>query len=575
MDLQSLKRKIEMYAIVSFDIFDTLLIRPYAKPTDLFFHIEAICGQRGFADARIEAEQRARIKNPVREEVTFEQIYAEMPDRHRNLQTVELTLEEQTLRANPEMLELYRHAHDQKKEIIIISDMYLPGSFLGRVLRKNGFDRHRKLYISADIGKTKASGTLFRHIVDELQASPDSVLHIGDNRISDVERPREAGICGFLYPKPLEQMLAAKKWMRKAAKLDENSLSSSIALGLSSIHFIEHDKPFSSEKEKHDQYWRDIGYCLGGVVCYGYLNWISGKLVEKEIKNVLFVARDGYSLQKMFSTAFNRDNRYKPQYVYASRQLKEMHELGGFASDEYSDAIMKLSLERGESAVVDTVTMKFSAHRLLCNILTDRSLTGFYWHCIDGCKEYADGLRFEVWFDENALTVWNLVEFLLTAPTPPIAMLVDAKPLYQNPINEYEKIRISKYSLVSDGMEEFSRNIVRIFGDFKYDMSKEFVVAWLNSFTENLSAADETRFKQIKHAADDSHSEYHELFAKEETKREWYLLGFIPLITAKISTGKTKVFLFRIFPIMKVKTIRNKKRYYLFFIIPLIKIKRI
>ena len=34
--------KIKKHNIISFDIFDTLLIRPYVKPTDLFLHKDNI-----------------------------------------------------------------------------------------------------------------------------------------------------------------------------------------------------------------------------------------------------------------------------------------------------------------------------------------------------------------------------------------------------------------------------------------------------------------------------------------------------------------------------------------------------
>ena len=42
MDLNQLKLMIgkEKYKVISFDIFDTLLIRPYDKPTDLFEELE-------------------------------------------------------------------------------------------------------------------------------------------------------------------------------------------------------------------------------------------------------------------------------------------------------------------------------------------------------------------------------------------------------------------------------------------------------------------------------------------------------------------------------------------------------
>ena len=40
--------------VVSFDLFDTLLIRPFVRPTDLFRLMERINDVPGFADRRIQ-----------------------------------------------------------------------------------------------------------------------------------------------------------------------------------------------------------------------------------------------------------------------------------------------------------------------------------------------------------------------------------------------------------------------------------------------------------------------------------------------------------------------------------------
>ena len=55
-----LKNKINKAEVISFDIFDTLLLRPYLKPTDLFRHMEEVYHANGFATARIEAEKTIR-----------------------------------------------------------------------------------------------------------------------------------------------------------------------------------------------------------------------------------------------------------------------------------------------------------------------------------------------------------------------------------------------------------------------------------------------------------------------------------------------------------------------------------
>ena len=37
-----IKKRIETHEVISFDIFDTLLLRPYVRPSDLFVHLERL-----------------------------------------------------------------------------------------------------------------------------------------------------------------------------------------------------------------------------------------------------------------------------------------------------------------------------------------------------------------------------------------------------------------------------------------------------------------------------------------------------------------------------------------------------
>ena len=66
--------------IVSFDIFDTLLWRPYIKASDMFIHLEEITRRNGFAEKRQEAESLFYQKYGYSREVTIDDIYAILPE---------------------------------------------------------------------------------------------------------------------------------------------------------------------------------------------------------------------------------------------------------------------------------------------------------------------------------------------------------------------------------------------------------------------------------------------------------------------------------------------------------------
>lgn len=191
---EEVKRKIDSHEIISFDIFDTLLLRPYAKPTDLFREIGKYYGDETFYQARIDAERKARKKYYQQEEVTYEQIYGEIEEQHKKYSVIELEWEQKKLYKNKKVEQLYQYALEQKKRIVICSDMYLSSEFLTQVLELNGYRGISDYYVSSECMVTKTSGNLFRYMIDRLQVKPETILHIGDNEWSDGNAYRKYGI---------------------------------------------------------------------------------------------------------------------------------------------------------------------------------------------------------------------------------------------------------------------------------------------------------------------------------------------------------------------------------------------
>ena len=64
-----------------------------------------------------------------------------------------------------------------------------------------GFDIESvPVYVSSEFGLTKRSGNLFKKVLEEEKIEKTgSVLHIGDNLISDYIMPKHAGMKSFLY----------------------------------------------------------------------------------------------------------------------------------------------------------------------------------------------------------------------------------------------------------------------------------------------------------------------------------------------------------------------------------------
>ena len=82
-DVGRIRAAAETRPIVSFDVFDTLLLRTTADPLTAFHLVEKLYGFHGFTELRqsAELEARARAQKHGREDTTLDEIYDVMAER--------------------------------------------------------------------------------------------------------------------------------------------------------------------------------------------------------------------------------------------------------------------------------------------------------------------------------------------------------------------------------------------------------------------------------------------------------------------------------------------------------------
>ena len=187
--------------IISFDVFDTLILRK-CQPHEVFAFVSVKCGIKSFMSDRIEAEHRARMKSR-REEVTLDEIYDELSviygnERIEELKALEIESEFEVIYPSSELKEFFDLMKQKHKRIIIISDMYLPVNIIEAMLERCGYDGYESVCVSSEYGLTKRHGSLFAHVLQDKGISPEKVLHIGDNMISDYIMPKQNGMKSFI-----------------------------------------------------------------------------------------------------------------------------------------------------------------------------------------------------------------------------------------------------------------------------------------------------------------------------------------------------------------------------------------
>ena len=339
---------------VSFDIFDTLILRPFVSPADLFkllnntfyklFHVNTYYD---FKEIRVKSEERARRINSTglngKEEVTLDEIYERIAldygferEKLEAIKKREMELERELCYVREYGKQLFKLAKYLGKRIFITSDMYLPRSAVEGILEKNGYDGYSALYLSSDAGITKHSGNLFRYLLKTEGLISSSVLHVGDNWESDVQSPLRLGMRAFHLPPPTDILYgrhgriyggeiltrsASFSGIHDLGGLDTSYVGYSAMLGLIANKLF--DCPYVHYNTDSDFNCDPfvIGYSALGPYLYAVADWVLDNAKKEGVGTVHFVARDGH----LPMLAFNVIKNYvkaapEANYLYVSRK---------------------------------------------------------------------------------------------------------------------------------------------------------------------------------------------------------------------------------------------------------------
>lgn len=288
-----------------FDIFDTLVVRPFFKPTDLFFCLnnkfneliaDDFCAD--FALMRREGEMACRrhynVVRPFYEDVSLREIYDFICKKYGIDKSItdavmqyELELELRFIQPRNVGREFFELAQYMNKTVFIASDMYLPQEHIEKMLKKCGYENY-KLYLSNSLGKSKCSGKLYKHILKDLNIdlSAEEVGFIGDNPEADIKASQKNGFTGFHLPKTTEIFMNAdtaylKQMISPDGSIIDNAFN---ALGIRSMAAVAANKIFDCPyiSVNRDSDLRFIGYFVCGMLLYGESKGICGSSAISE-----------------------------------------------------------------------------------------------------------------------------------------------------------------------------------------------------------------------------------------------------------------------------------------------------
>ncbi|MDR3568207.1 MAG: hypothetical protein P4L43_09295 [Syntrophobacteraceae bacterium] len=318
--------------VVSFDVFDTVLLRKTRCPTDVFLYMESearnILANPGarFPELRIQSETIARQRAFTQhgyDDTNLEEIYSVLreltgigDDALRALLELELRCEERLIYANPYAARLCKLVEAQGKTLAFTSDMYLPRFAVAHLLETNGFCA-QNLLISSETRVTKHGGKLFDLLVGRFGGDPGKILHTGDNEWSDFERARQRGLTS-LHWQPQPEQLPFVDQIASCAPDWDRDLSSSIYAGLARKRRLSHPVVGTGASD----FWKAIGYEVIGPLYLSFVSWTIKQAQDLDVDKLFFLARDGYYLIKVFDILKERWKfAINADYLYASRRL--------------------------------------------------------------------------------------------------------------------------------------------------------------------------------------------------------------------------------------------------------------
>jgi len=168
--------------------------------------------------------------------------------------------------------------------------MYLGARYVGRILDNCGYKGLFEAgYVSGDFALLKRTGRLFDAVLKIEKLQPNRLFHVGDNHISDGERPAERGIAAFI--------LDYKKMMHRQRRMEYDYLRMKVDSRWMGVVAAQYSEAALAEIGAPEEAY---GRRVLGPIFMSFVHRIAERCKEEGIKRVYFVAREGYLLKQLF-----------------------------------------------------------------------------------------------------------------------------------------------------------------------------------------------------------------------------------------------------------------------------------
>lgn len=327
-----LRKTLQQFQTISFDVFDTLVTRPLLRPDHALLLTQheiarQLHVQLEFLSLRKQAEALTRRNLKPGTDASLDAIYESFaqlsglaPALLDRIRQLEVETEIRLALPRKEMAELPALLQRSGKKIVFLSDMYLSSSVIRTILAKTGIEvSNDQILVSAETGMRKDTGEIWRHFLQHV-----AQVHVGDNEHSDVQLPLDNGIPHYhvMAPGRLCELGQPRHWLRRGDTLADSIYAGPVVARLFSSPFALHE----TSGHLHIADPRELGYCVFGPLLLHFTAWLYKRSKALGIEHLLFLAREGYLLRDLFALFTERfgDNGARTSYLLCSRRANSV-----------------------------------------------------------------------------------------------------------------------------------------------------------------------------------------------------------------------------------------------------------
>lgn len=312
---------IETHDIISFDVFDTLIMRTTLEPRDIFDCVQTKLDSEGircpdYKYYRITAEHMSNGCNGNIYDIyrNFQEITGLSEEITSRIMQEELLCEKTHIIPRKAVVEAMKYAIACGKKVNLISDMYLSEALLRDILEVAGITGYDQIFVSCDCGCTKATG-LFEEYKKKF--GDRSYLHIGDVEEIDIIPAKKAGVDAFRICSARDMLCLSDASMLYdlADTLNEKLLVGQVIATIFNSPFSFSGTMTNVQISSFEQF----AVLLAPLVVI-YLQELQKIEESSQYEGVIFLARDGYLFKKIYEQIF-MSQKLPAYYLMSSRKL--------------------------------------------------------------------------------------------------------------------------------------------------------------------------------------------------------------------------------------------------------------